>query len=92
MRPHPVPQRPAGFGQAGIAIALVLWQLSAVVGLVGMFFSSSPTRITAIGGLFVPASTLKAMPTVIQLVLGQPLILGTVPLVVLKLAFSLRRD
>ncbi|GAA3439181.1 uracil-xanthine permease family protein [Kutzneria kofuensis] len=48
--------------------------------------------ITSIGGLFVPASTLNAMPTVVQLVLGQPLILGTVLLVVLKLAFTLRRD
>ncbi len=48
--------------------------------------------ITAIGGLFVPAATLKAMPTVVQLVLAQPLILGTVLLVVLKLAFGLRRS
>jgi xanthine/uracil permease len=47
--------------------------------------------ITSIGGLFVPAATLKAMPQVVQLVLGQPLILGTVLLVVMKLAFGLRR-
>jgi xanthine/uracil permease len=47
--------------------------------------------ITAIGGLFVPAPTLKAMPAVVQLILAQPLILGTVLLVVLKLAFGLRR-
>jgi xanthine/uracil permease len=48
--------------------------------------------ITAIGGLFVPAPTLKAMPTVVQLILAQPLIIGTVLLVVLKLAFGLRRS
>ncbi|MEU8633288.1 solute carrier family 23 protein [Amycolatopsis sp. NPDC048633] len=45
--------------------------------------------ITAIGGLFVPAPTLKAMPALVQLILAQPLILGTVLLVVLKLAFGL---
>lgn len=48
--------------------------------------------ITAIGGLFVPAATLRAMPAVVQLVLAQPLILGTVLLVVLKLAFGARRS
>ena len=37
--------------------------------------------ITAIGGLFVPAGSLHAMPTVVQLVLGQPLVLGTILLV-----------
>ncbi|GLY38445.1 uric acid permease [Amycolatopsis sp. NBRC 101858] len=47
--------------------------------------------ITAIGGLFVPAPTLKAMPALVQLILAQPLILGTVLLVVLKLVFGLRR-
>jgi xanthine/uracil permease len=47
--------------------------------------------ITAIGGLFVPAATLKVMPAVVQLILGQPLIIGTVLLVVLKPAFGLRR-
>jgi len=47
--------------------------------------------ITAIGGLFVPPATLKVMPAVVQLILGQPLIIGTVLLVVLKLAFGLRR-
>ena len=47
--------------------------------------------ITAIGGLFVPAPTLKAMPALVQLILAQPLILGTVLLVVLKLMFGLRR-
>jgi xanthine/uracil permease len=47
--------------------------------------------ITSIGGLFVPAATLKAMPTVVQLILAQPLILGTVLLVVMKAGFSLRR-
>ncbi|MDT7798569.1 MAG: hypothetical protein QOI78_2002, partial [Actinomycetota bacterium] len=40
---------------------------------------------------FVPAPTLKVMPAVVQLILGQPLIIGTVLLVVLKLAFGLRR-
>jgi xanthine/uracil permease len=43
--------------------------------------------ITAIGGLFVPAATLKAVSPVVQLILGQPLVLGTVLLVALKLAF-----
>jgi hypothetical protein len=43
--------------------------------------------ITAIGGLFVPPATLKAMSPVVQLILGQPLVLGTVLLVALKLAF-----
>jgi xanthine/uracil permease len=47
--------------------------------------------ITAIGGLFIPATTLHAMPMVIQLVFGQPLILGTVLLIVMKGAFGLRR-
>ncbi|TNC29056.1 uracil-xanthine permease family protein [Amycolatopsis alkalitolerans] len=47
--------------------------------------------ITAIGGLFIPAATLKAMPLTVQLVLGQPLILGTLLLVALKTAFRLRR-
>lgn len=46
--------------------------------------------ITAIGGLFVPATTLKAMPTVFQLILGQPLILGTILLVVMKLVLGER--
>lgn len=47
--------------------------------------------VTAIGGLFVPAATLKAMPMVVQLILGQPLILGTVLLVLTKAAFRVRR-
>jgi xanthine/uracil permease len=42
--------------------------------------------ITAIGGLFVPPATLHALPTVVQLVLAQPLILGTLLLVALKAA------
>jgi xanthine/uracil permease len=40
--------------------------------------------ITAIGGLFVPQATLHALPTVVGLILGQPLILGTVLLVIMK--------
>jgi xanthine/uracil permease len=47
--------------------------------------------ITSIGGLFVPAATLKAMPQLAQLVLGQPLILGTVLLIVMKALLGLRR-
>jgi hypothetical protein len=47
--------------------------------------------IASIGGLFVPAATLKALPTVVGLILGQPLILGTVLLVVMKLAVTGRR-
>jgi xanthine/uracil permease len=47
--------------------------------------------ITAIGGLFVPAPTLKALPTVVGLILGQPLILGTVLLVLMKAVFAFRR-
>ncbi|GAB2986636.1 uracil-xanthine permease family protein [Amycolatopsis acidiphila] len=47
--------------------------------------------ITAIGGLFIPAVTLKAMPMTVQLVLGQPLILGTLLLILMKAAFALRR-
>jgi xanthine/uracil permease len=47
--------------------------------------------IAAIGGLFVPAATLKALPTVVGLILGQPLILGTVLLVVMKSAVDLSR-
>jgi xanthine/uracil permease len=47
--------------------------------------------ITAIGGLFIPATTLHAMPMVVQLILGQPLILGTLLLIIMKLAFGLRR-
>jgi xanthine/uracil permease len=47
--------------------------------------------ITAIGGLFIPAATLKVMPLTVQLILGQPLILGTVLLVLMKAAFRLRR-
>jgi xanthine/uracil permease len=46
--------------------------------------------ITAIGGLFVPAPTLKALPSLVQLTLGQPLILGTVLLVVLRLILPAR--
>jgi xanthine/uracil permease len=47
--------------------------------------------ITAIGGLFIPEPTLQAMPMVIRLVFGQPMILGTVLLIVMKGAFGLRR-
>jgi xanthine/uracil permease len=47
--------------------------------------------ITAIGGLFVPAATLAALPTVVRLILGQPLILGTVLLVLMKGALAVRR-
>jgi len=47
--------------------------------------------ITAIGGLFIPEATLRAMPLTIRLVFGQPMILGTVLLIVMKGAFSLRR-
>jgi xanthine/uracil permease len=47
--------------------------------------------ITAIGGMFIPATTLHAMPMTVQLILGQPIILGTLLLLVLKAAFSLRR-
>ena len=47
--------------------------------------------IASIGGLFVPAATLKALPTVVGLILGQPLILGTVLLVVMKVAVTGRR-
>jgi xanthine/uracil permease len=47
--------------------------------------------ITAIGGLFVPAPTLAALPTVVGLILGQPLIVGTVLLVVMKGALAIRR-
>lgn len=47
--------------------------------------------ITAIGGMFIPATTLHAMPMVVQLILGQPLILGTILLIVMKAAFGLRR-
>ena len=41
--------------------------------------------ITAIGGLSIPAATLAALPGTVALILGQPLILGTVLLVLLKL-------
>ncbi|HWD04378.1 MAG TPA: solute carrier family 23 protein [Amycolatopsis sp.] len=47
--------------------------------------------IAAIGGLFVPAPTMKVLPQVAQLILQQPLILGTVLLLVLKAAYGLRR-
>jgi xanthine/uracil permease len=46
--------------------------------------------ITAIGGLFIPATTLAAMPVAVQLILGQPLILGTLLLIVMKLALNER--
>ncbi len=46
--------------------------------------------ITAIGGLFIPVPTLHAMPMTVQLVFGQPLILGTGLLIVMKAAFGLR--
>lgn len=39
--------------------------------------------VTAIGGLFTPAATLHALPTTVGLILGQPLILGTLLLVLL---------
>lgn len=47
--------------------------------------------IAAIGGLFVPATTLKALPPVVGLILGQPLIIGTILLVVMKGALGVRR-
>ncbi|GAB2820110.1 nucleobase:cation symporter-2 family protein [Actinoallomurus bryophytorum] len=47
--------------------------------------------ITAIGGLFIPEPTLQAMPMVMRLIFVQPMILGTVLLIVLKAAFGLRR-
>ncbi|HEX4223473.1 MAG TPA: solute carrier family 23 protein [Pseudonocardiaceae bacterium] len=46
--------------------------------------------ITAIGGLFIPTATLNALPSIVQLILGQPLILGTVLLIVLKLVLPRR--
>ncbi|HEX3788039.1 MAG TPA: solute carrier family 23 protein [Pseudonocardiaceae bacterium] len=46
--------------------------------------------ITAIGGLFIPATTLAAMPMAVQLILGQPLILGTLLLIVMKVALRVR--
>ena len=48
--------------------------------------------ITAIGGLFIPPPTLAAMPVLVRLILGQPLILGTVLLIVLRLALGERED
>ncbi|HEV7978011.1 uracil-xanthine permease family protein [Amycolatopsis sp.] len=47
--------------------------------------------ITAIGGLFIPAASLHAMPMLVQLVFGQPLILGTLLLIVMKAGFGLTR-
>lgn len=47
--------------------------------------------IAAIGGLFVPAATLKALPAVVGLILGQPLILGTVLLVIMRFAVAASR-
>lgn len=47
--------------------------------------------ITAIGGLFIPEPTLQAMPLTLRLVLGQPMIIGTLLLIVFKAAFGLRR-
>jgi xanthine/uracil permease len=47
--------------------------------------------ITAIGGLFVPATTLKALPPVVGLILGQPLIIGTILLVIMKTALTAHR-
>jgi hypothetical protein len=39
--------------------------------------------MVAIGGLFIPQATLAKLPLVMQIVLGQPLILGTVLLIIL---------
>ncbi|MEU4672298.1 solute carrier family 23 protein [Amycolatopsis sp. NPDC023774] len=47
--------------------------------------------ITAIGGLFVPPATMKVLPQVVQLILQQPLILGTVLLLLMKAGYGLRR-
>lgn len=46
--------------------------------------------ITALGGLFTPDATLAALPTIVRLILGQPLILGTVLLVIMKLVMAAR--
>jgi hypothetical protein len=46
--------------------------------------------LSTLPGLFIPAATLQAMPMTVQLVLGQPLILGTVLLIVLNVAFRFR--
>jgi xanthine/uracil permease len=48
--------------------------------------------IAAIGGLFIAPTTLAAMPVLVRLILGQPLILGTVLLIVLRLALGDRDD
>jgi xanthine/uracil permease len=47
--------------------------------------------VTAIGGLFVTQPALREMPMVVQLIFGQPMIIGTGLLIVLKAAFGLRR-
>lgn len=47
--------------------------------------------IAAMGGLFVPETTTRALPQLVQLVLAQPLILGTVLLGVMKAGYVLRR-
>jgi xanthine/uracil permease len=44
--------------------------------------------IAAIGGLFIPQPTLHAMPVLVQLILGQPLIIGTLLLIVLRVALG----
>ncbi len=46
--------------------------------------------ITAMGGLFVPATTLAALPAVVRLILSQPLIIGTVLLILMKSALAVR--
>jgi len=82
----------AGTVLFGVLFASAIDVLSGVHWSRGNLMLAGFPFITAIGGLFVPAATLKEMPTVVQLVLAQPLILGTVLLVVLKLAFGLRRS
>jgi len=80
----------AGTVLFGVLFASAIDVLSTVQWDQASLLTAGVPFITAIGGLFLTTTTLRALPLTVQLILGQPLILGTVMLITLKIAFGMR--
>jgi len=80
----------AGTVLFGVLFASAIDVLSTVQWNQASLLTAGVPFITAIGGLFLTTTTLRALPLTVQLILGQPLILGTVMLITMKIAFGMR--
>jgi xanthine/uracil permease len=82
----------AGTVLFGVLFASALDVLSTVAWTQRNLLMAGVPFITAMGGMFIPATTLHSLSLTVQLVLGQPLILGTVMLILLKVVFGLHES